>query len=185
VEKIADTQRMSEQPTIRPGIDADIANVQAIYAYHVLNGLASFEIEPPDVEEMRRRRQAVVERGFPYLVAELDGAVVGYAYASPYRGRPGYRFSCENSIYIRQGLEGRGIGKALLAPLIAGCEAMGMRQMIAVIGDSANHASINLHKSLGFEMAGNLRSIGFKFGRWLDSVMMQRALGRGDGNLPE
>jgi phosphinothricin acetyltransferase len=176
---------MSDQPIIRPGTDADIASVQAIYAHHVLNGLASFEVEPPDVDEMRQRRHAVVERGFPYLVAEIDGAIVGYAYAGPYRARPGYRFACENSIYIRHGLEGRGIGKALLAPLIAACEAMGMRQMIAVIGDSENHASINLHKALGFEMAGNLRSVGFKFGRWIDSVFMQRPLGRGDGNLPE
>ena len=176
---------MSDKPLIRPGTEADVPAVQAIYAHHVLNGLASFEIEPPDSDEMRRRRRAVVERGFPYLVAELDGEVAGYAYAGPYRARPGYRFTCENSIYIRRGLEGRGIGKALLAPLIAGCEAMGMRQMIAVIGDSANRASINLHKSLGFEMAGNLRSVGFKFGRWIDSVLMQRALGPGDGTLPE
>jgi phosphinothricin acetyltransferase len=176
---------MTDNPTIRPGTEADVASVQAIYAYHVLTGLASFEIEPPDVDEMRRRRQAAVERGFPYLVAELGGEIVGYAYAGPYRGRPGYRFTCENSIYIRHGREGRGIGKALLAPLIAGCEKMGMRQMIAVIGDSENHASINLHKSLGFEIAGNLRSVGFKFGRWIDSVLMQRALGPGDANLPE
>ncbi|HEY1797617.1 MAG TPA: GNAT family N-acetyltransferase [Stellaceae bacterium] len=176
---------MSEQPTIRPSTEADVQAVQAIYAYHVLHGVASFEFEPPDVEEMRRRREAVMERGFPYLVAELDGEIVAYAYAGPYRTRPGYCYSCENSIYIRHGFEGRGIGKALLAPLIAGCEAMGMRRMIAVIGDSANHASINLHKSLGFEMAGNLRSVGFKFGRWLDSVFMQRALGSGDGNPPE
>jgi L-amino acid N-acyltransferase YncA len=176
---------MSDRPTIRPGTEADVAGVQAIYAYHVLTGLASFEIEPPDLDEMRRRRQAVVERGFPYLVAELDGQIVGYAHAGPYRARPGYRFTCENSIYIRHGMQGRGIGKALLAPLIAGCEAMGMRRMIAVIGDSANFASINLHKSLGFEMAGNLRSVGFKFGRWIDSVLMQRALGPGDGTLPE
>jgi phosphinothricin acetyltransferase len=176
---------MEPKPTIRPSTEADVASVQAIYAHHVLAGLASFEIEPPDLDEIRRRRQAVVERGFPYLVAEIEGGIVGYAYAGPYRARPGYRFSCENSIYIRRGWEGRGIGKALLAPLIAGCEAMGMRQMVAVIGDSANLASINLHKSLGFEMAGNLRSIGFKFGRWLDSVLMQRALGPGDATLPE
>jgi len=176
---------MSDKPTIRPGTEADVASVQAIYAHHVLTGLASFEMEPPDVDAMRRRRQAVVERGFPYLVAELGGEIVGYAYAGPYRTRPGYRFTCENSIYIRRGWEGRGIGKALLAPLIAGCEAMGLRQMIANIGDSENHASINLHKSLGFEMAGNLRSVGFKFGRWIDTVLMQRALGTGDETLPE
>jgi phosphinothricin acetyltransferase len=184
---------MRDKPTIRPGTEADVASVQAIYAYHVLHGLASFEIEPPDVDEMRRRRQAVVERGFPYLVAELggepgsepQGEIVGYAYAGPYRTRPGYRFTCENSIYIRHGWEGRGIGKALLPPLIAGCEAMGLRQMIANIGDSENHASINLHKSLGFEMAGNLRSVGFKFGRWIDTVLMRRALGPGDATLPE
>jgi len=176
---------MSDKPLIRPGTEADVAGVQAIYAYHVLSGLASFEIEPPDIDEMRRRRQAVVERGFPYLVAELDGEIVGYAYASPYRTRPGYRFTCENSIYIRHGWQGRGIGKALLAPLIAGCEAMGLRQMIAVIGDSEHHASINLHKSLGFQIVGNLRSVGFKFGRWIDSVFMQRALGPGDETLPE
>jgi phosphinothricin acetyltransferase len=176
---------MSEKPTIRPGTEADVASVQAIYAHHVLTGLASFEIEPPDVDEMRRRRHALVERGFPYLVAEIDGEIVGYAYAGPYRTRPGYRFTCENSIYIRDGWQGHGIGKALLAPLIAECEAMGMRQMVAIIGDSANHASINLHKSLGFEMAGNLRSVGFKFGSWIDTVLMQRALGPGDATLPE
>lgn len=167
---------MSDEPTIRPGTEADVASVQAIYAHHVLNGLASFEIEPPDVDEMRRRRQAVVGRGFPYLVAELGGEIVGYAYASPYRARPGYRFSCENSIYVRDGRAGRGIGKALLAPLIAGCEAIGMRQMIAVIGDSANAASIGLHEALGFRRVGTFTRVGLKFGRWLDTVLMQRSL---------
>jgi phosphinothricin acetyltransferase len=176
---------MSDTPIIRPGTEADIASLQAIYAHHVLNGIASFEIEPPDLDEMRRRRQAVVELGFPYLVAVIDGAIVGYAYAGPYRARPGYRFTCENSVYIHHGLEGRGIGKALLARLIDACEATGLRQMIAVIGDSENHASVNLHKALGFEIAGHLRSVGFKSGRWIDSVLMQRPLGRGDGNLPE
>ncbi|HEX3881782.1 MAG TPA: GNAT family N-acetyltransferase [Stellaceae bacterium] len=176
---------MATPPLIRPCTDGDLPQIQAIYAHHVLHGIASFETEAPDVVEMRRRRQAVAERGFPYLVAEFGGEIVGYAYAGPYRARPGYRFSAENSIYIRHDMAGRGIGKALLAPLIAGCAAMGLRQMIAVIGDSENHASINLHKSLGFRMAGNLRSVGFKFGRWIDSVLMQRALGPGDASLPE
>jgi len=176
---------MSAKPTVRPCEDRDVPSLRAIYAHHVLHGLASFEFEPPGEDEMRSRRQAVIERGFPYLVAEIGGDVVGYAYASPYRARPGYRFSVENSIYIRHGWEGRGIGRALLAPLIEQCTAMGMRLMVAVIGDSANHASIGLHKSLGFEMAGNLRSVGFKFGRWVDSVLMTRPLGDGDGTLPE
>ncbi len=177
---------MNAQPecTLRPCREGDAAALQAIYAYHVRHGLASFETDPPDRDEMRRRWRTVVERGFPYLVAEHDGEIVGYAYASPYRTRAAYRYSAENSVYVRHGWEGRGIGKSLLAALIEACEAQGLRQMIAVIGDSGNHASIGLHRSLGFAMVGTISAAGYKFGRWVDTVLMQRALGPGAAAPP-
>jgi phosphinothricin acetyltransferase len=161
----------------------DLARVADIYAHHVRTGLASFETEPPDETEMRARYEAVRSKGFPYLVAELDGVVAGYAYASLYRTRPAYRHSLEDSIYVDPRFAGRGIGRSLLARLIAECEAIGCRQLIAVIGDSANHASIALHAALGFEQVGTLKAVGFKHGRWVDSVLMQRALGPG-GTMP-
>ena len=153
--------------------------VQAIYAHHVRHSLASFEIVPPSVEEMAARRADVLRQNLPYLVAELDGAVVGYCYATAYRTRPAYINTVENSVYVKDGLGGRGVGRALLSTLIARCEAGPWRQMIAVIGDSGNEASIALHRSLGFEPVGMLRAVGFKFGRWVDSVFMQRPLGTG------
>lgn len=164
---------------------ADIAAVTAIYAHYVCHGLASFELDPPDEAEMARRHAGVSALGFPYLVAEIDGLVAGYAYAAPYRTRPAYRYTVEDSVYIHHKYAGRGIGSALLPALIAGCEAEGCRQMVAVIGDSANHASIRLHEKFGFARAGLLAAAGWKFGRWVDSVLMQRALGPGDTAPPQ
>jgi len=164
----------------------DLPRVQAIYAHHVLNGLASFEETVPTLEEMRRRYETTQAQGFPYIAAEAgpSPSLAGYAYAGPYRTRPAYRFSIENSVYIAPESIGQGIGRALLSELIARCTTLGYRQMIAVIGDSGNAASIGLHQALGFAHAGTLRSVGFKFGRWIDSVIMQRPLGTGDGDLP-
>ena len=170
---------------IRPAVEADFPKITEIYAHHVLNGLASFEIVPPSEAEMLERFGALAAKGLPYLVAEADGSITGFAYAGPYRPRPAYRFSVENSVYLAPGMAGRGIGKALLKEVISICEALGYRQMIAVIGDSANTASIALHASLGFERAGIFKSVGFKAGRWVDSVLMQRPLGDGDTSLPE
>ena len=150
----------------------------------MLHGLASFEEVPPALEEMRRRYDDVAGRGLPWLVAEIGGSVAGYGYCAPYRSRSAYRYALEDSIYVRQDAQGRGVGSTLLRELIARCEALGYRQMIAVIGDSANLASINLHASLGFLRAGLLRSSGFKLGRWVDSVLMQRPLGQGDASPP-
>jgi L-amino acid N-acyltransferase YncA len=170
---------------IRLSSDGDVEALHAVYAHNVLTGTATFELEPPDVGEMARRRAAVLEHGLPYLVAELDGRIVGYAYASPFRPRPGYRFTVEDSVYVAPGTQGRGIGKALLADLIGRCEALGLRRMLAVIGDSANAASIGMHRSCGFEPAGVLPATGWKFGRWLDVVLMQRPLGDGAETAPE
>lgn len=170
--------------TIRESRDEDVAPIQAIYAHHVLHGTASFELEPPDVDEVGRRRSDVIRNGFPYLVAEDGGRVLGYAYANLFRTRPAYRFTLENSIYIDRDATGRGIGRALLAELIAASEAAGCRQMLAVIGDSANVASIGLHAACGFRFAGVMRASGWKFGRWLDTVLMQRELGEGFASPP-
>jgi L-amino acid N-acyltransferase YncA len=161
-----------------------VAAITTIYAHHVLHGLASFEVEPPSEDDMRQRRLDIVSRNNPYLVAKCAGEVVGYASASPYRLRPAYRHSAENSVYLHPAWAGRGIGRQLMSALLAECEARGLRQIVAVIGDSANCASIGLHKSLGFREVGVLRSVGFKFDRWVDSVLMQRALGAGDSTPP-
>ncbi len=169
---------------IRTALDTDIPAIAAIYAHHVLHGTASFELEPPTVAEMRERAEHVRDEQMPYFVAELDGEVVGYAYATIYRGRRAYRFTAEDSVYVRHDLAGRGIGRALLHALIAECERIGCRQMIAQIGDSANAASIRLHERAGFQHAGVLKSVGYKFGKWLNTVRMQRALGAGDSTLP-
>jgi L-amino acid N-acyltransferase YncA len=169
---------------VRPSGDADIPAIARIYGHHVLHGLASFEEVAPAVEEMARRRVDIVAKGFPYLVAEEAGQVVGYAYCSAYRPRSGYRFSVEDSIYVAPGRGGAGIGSLLLPRLVDAATALGARQMMAVIGDSANHGSIRLHARFGFRHAGTLEAIGFKLGRWVDSVLMQRALGEGASTLP-
>lgn len=161
-----------------------MARCAEIYAHHVLYGTASFEVEPPDLAEMKRRRAAVLDIGLPHLVAERQGRVVGYAYAGNWRPRLAYRFSVEDSIYIDKDVVGQGVGKALLPVLIDRCTALGKRQMVAVIGDSAQTPSIRLHAACGFEMVGTLKNIGFKFGRWLDSVLMQRPLGDGADKPP-
>ena len=169
---------------MRPATPDDLPACQEIYAYHVLHGLASFEEEPPPLAEMRKRYDDVRGRGLPWLAADFGGVLAGYGYCAPYRPRSAYRFSLEDSIYVRHGSEGRGVGSALLQALIEQCAALGYRQLIAVIGDSANAASVNLHASFGFLRVGTLRSAGFKFGRWVDSVFMQRPLGPGDGSPP-
>ena len=161
----------------------DLPEITAIYRHAVLTGTASFEIDAPDIAEMARRRTAVVEAGYPYLVAELDGQFAGYAYAGPYRARLAYRSTVENSVYVSENARRAGVASNLLARLIDETAARGFRQMIAVIGDSANLASIRLHEAAGFSHAGVLRSVGWKHGRWLDTVLMQRALGPGD-NVP-
>jgi phosphinothricin acetyltransferase len=175
---------MHATPTIRPSTGADVAAITAIYAHHVLHGSASFETIPPSENEMAARRAHVLDEKHPYLVAELDGRVVGYAYATIYRGRLAYRYTAEDTVYIDERCRGRGIGRALLSALIDECTRRGCRQMVAVIGDSSNAASIGLHASLGFEHAGTLKSVGFKFGKWLDTVRMQRTLGTGDTAPP-
>lgn len=169
---------------LRDAAPGDLPAIAAIYGHHVLTGLASFETEAPGVEEMARRMQAIRDKGFPYLVAELEGEVAGYAYASLYRPRPAYRFTLEDSIYVHPARTGMGLGRSLLERLIAECERIGCRQMIAVIGDSGNTGSIALHRACGFSLTGTFHSIGFKHGRWVDSVLMQRAIGAGDGTPP-
>lgn len=169
---------------VRDAQPSDMAAVQAIYAHHVLHGIATFEEIPPSVEEMQSRRAAVLAAGLPYLVAEIGGQVLGYAYGTAYRPRPAYRHTVEDSVYVAEGQGGRGIGAALLTALIARCEAGRWRQMVAVIGNSGNAGSIALHRRLGFREVGTLTSVGFKLGRWVDTVLMQRALGPGDGMPP-
>jgi phosphinothricin acetyltransferase len=170
--------------TVRAATQADVPAIAAIYRPAVLHGTASFEIDPPDDAEILRRYQALVDAGFPYLVAVEDGKVLGYAYAGPYRTRPAYRFTVENSIYIAPDAQRKGVGRVLLDALIQACTAQGFRLMIAVIGDSRQAASIALHRSRGFTFSGTLHSVGFKHGRWLDSVLMQRPLGAGDTTPP-
>lgn len=172
------------QPTIRMAQQTDVPALRRIYAHAVLHGTASFEIDPPDDAEMRRRFDAVVGAGYPYLVADVRGTVAGYAYVNAFRPRPAYRWSVENSIYIAPEAQRRGVGQALLSRLIDLSTAAGYRQMIAVIGDSAQAASIGLHRRNGFTFSGTVHAVGFKNGRWLDSVLMQRALGEGDTKPP-
>jgi L-amino acid N-acyltransferase YncA len=171
--------------TVRDAAEGDVPAIHGIYAHHVEHGSGSFELAPPDVDEMARRRAEIVDRGMPYLVAVEDGRVLGFAYASPYRPRAAYRHTVEDSVYVAPDAIGRGVGTALLAALIDTCTRLGFRQMVAVIGDSANLGSIRLHEKAGFAHAGTLRSVGHKFGRWVDSVTMQRALGPGDSVQPD
>jgi phosphinothricin acetyltransferase len=171
-------------PEIRPATAADLPFITEIYKHAVLYGTATFELIPPDLAEMTRRFGVLMDGGFPYLVAALEGRVVGYAYAGAYRPRPAYRFTVENSVYLQPAIHRRGIGLQLLQGLIAESESRGYRQMIAVIGDSANAGSIGVHAKCGFQRIGTHPNVGFKFGRWLDTVMMQRALGDGATTVP-
>ena len=170
--------------TIRPSSDADLPAITAIYAWNVGNGTGTFELEAPDEAEMSRRRTDVITKDLPWLVAERAGQVLGYAYANHFRPRRAYRFCVEDSIYLADAARGQGVGRLLLAELMARCQAAGARQMLAVIGDAANAGSIGVHRSLGFEHTGVLKSAGWKFGRWLDVVLMQKSLGLGDAAEP-
>jgi phosphinothricin acetyltransferase len=169
---------------IRPATAADVPAIAAIYGHHVLHGLGTFEEEPPSAAEMDGRLAAVLDAGMPYFVAVLEGRVVGFAYAAPFRLRAAYRHTVEDSIYIAPEVVGRGVGRALLSAVIDACERLGKRQMVAVIGDSGNAASVGLHAALGFTHKGVGQSLGFKHGRWVDIVWMQRALNDGDTSAP-
>ena len=171
-------------PLIRPSRDEDIPAITAIYAHHVLHGTGTFETEPPSVPEMTARRADVLSKGLPYLVAEHDGVIAGYAYGNWFKPRPAYRFSVEDSIYLAPNLHRKGLGRALLAELILRCEAVGIRKMMAVIGDSANAGSVGVHRALGFTQLGVIESCGWKFGAWRDIVIMQKTIGAGDSEPP-
>jgi len=165
---------------LRGAVNADLPAIQAIYAHWVTHGTGSFELEAPSHDEISKRRADVLSKGLPYLVAEADGQVVGYAYANWFRPRPAYRFSVENSVYVHPDARRGGVARLLMVELLARCEIAGARQMVAVIGDSANAGSVGLHTALGFHHIGTLNSMGWKFDRWLDTVLMQRSLGPGD-----
>jgi len=167
---------------IRPSLPADLPAITAIYAHHVTHGKGSFELDAPDLEEMTRRRTDVLTKGLPHLVASRGAEVLGFTYAGAFRPRPAFRFLAEDSVYIHADHAGQGIGRALLAELLRHCEALGIRQMLAVIGDSGNAGSMGLHHSLGFEQSGILKASGWKHGQWLDTVFMQKALGLGDSS---
>ncbi len=169
---------------VRDAGEADMLTVQGIYAHYVLSSLATFEETPPSLEVMLARRRACLGHGLPYLVAVADGEVVGFAYAGAYHARPAYRFTIEDSVYVADGMRGRGVGSRLLTVLLERCEAGPWRQMVAIVGDSANAGSIGLHRRFGFELIGVLKSVGHKFGRWVDTPILQRALGAGDGEAP-
>lgn len=175
---------MSQGVSIRPSNDGDVAAIAAIYRHHVLCGTASFEEVPPETDEIARRRDDLLARGLPYLVAERSGRVLGYCYAGPYHTRSGYRFTVEDTVYIDAAELGRGIGRALLANVVEICAEQGYRQMVAVIAGGDHQASIGLHQALGFSRIGVLPAIGFKFGGWIDIVLMQRILGPGAGAPP-
>jgi len=171
--------------TIRPSRDQDLPAITAIYAHHVLHGTGTFETEPPSEADMVGRRADVLAKGLPYLVAEEDGRVLGYAYCQWFKPRPAYRFSAEDSIYLHPDAQGKGLGKALLAELARQAEAAGIRKLIAVIGDSANKGSVGVHKALGFQPVGVIQSCGWKFGKWLDIVLMEKQIGAGDSTPPQ
>ena len=172
-------------PKVGDALQADMAAVRDLYVHYVLHSLATFEETPPTFDDILARRRASVDLGLPYLVAEVGGAIAGFAYAGLYRSRPAYRFAIENSVYVADGQTGRGIGSALLGELIARCERGPWRQMVAVVGDSANSGSIALHRRFGFQLVGTLRSVGLKHGQWVDTPILQRGLGLGDEQLPE
>lgn len=175
---------VSSTSVIRPATAADLPAITEVYAWNVLNGTGTFELEPPDLAEMTRRHADVTGKGLPWLVAVVDGRVLGYAYANHFRPRKAYRFCLEDSVYLAREAQGKGLGKRLMTELLARCTALGARQMLAVIGDSANKGSIGLHASLGFQHTGILKSSGWKFGAWRDVVLMQLALGEGDATEP-
>jgi len=175
---------MKLEITLANATDADIPTIQTIYSHHVLHGIATFEVEPPSVAQMRKRYHDVLTNGLPYLVAAYHGEVVGYCYLSPYRPRFAYRFTLEDSVYIHADMQNKGVGSLLMNEAISRAEKEGYRQIIAVIGNSQNIASLRLHASLGFKSVGPLTSVGFKHGQWVDTVMMQRALGEGNDSLP-
>jgi L-amino acid N-acyltransferase YncA len=172
-------------PTIRPSRDDDIDAITRIYAHHVLHGTGTFEVDPPSVQDMRGRRAEVLARGLPWLVAESDNQISGFAYCNWFKPRPAYRFSAEDSIYLAPHANGQGLGRALLAELTTQAERAGVRKLIAVIGDSGNTGSIGVHRALGFQHVGVLASCGWKFDRWLDVVLMERSLGLGDTTSPQ
>ncbi|MFL9919803.1 GNAT family N-acetyltransferase [Paraburkholderia fungorum] len=172
-------------PMVRDATETDLPAIQAIYAHHVLTGVASFEEIPPSVDELRTRLASVRSHGLPYMVAEIDGEVAGYCYATPYRPRAAYRNTIEDSIYIGDAYRGRGLGRVLLQALIERCETGPWRQMVAVIADGGSGGSLSLHTQLGFELTGTLKAVGFKHGRWLDTTLMQRSLGAGDSSVPD
>ena len=170
---------------VRPAREADAATLAAIYGDAVLHGFGTFEEEPPSAADMDARRRAVQDRGLPYLVAEHAGQVLGFAYAGPFRPRAAYRYTLEDSVYVSPDAKGQGVGRTMLEAVIAACEALGVRQLMAVIGDSGNSGSIALHRALGFEQTGVGRSVGFKHGRWVDIVHMQKPLNGGDTRPPD
>jgi L-amino acid N-acyltransferase YncA len=170
---------------IRDALPADLPIIQSIYAHHVLHGLASFEEVPPDAAEIEWRYREIIARGLPYVAAEWDGRVAGFAYAGPYRTRPAYRHTVEDSVYVAPDAVGKGLGHGALSAVIGRATERGFRQMVAIIGDSGNLPSIRLHEKVGFRHAATLQAVGFKFGRWVDTVIMQRGLGVGDSRLPD
>ncbi len=172
-------------PLIRPSSDDDVPAITAIYAYHVLHGTGSFETEPPSVAELTTRRADVLSKGLPYLVVEQDRKIAGFAYGNWFKPRPAYRYSAEDSIYMAPELQGKGLGRALLAELMARFEAVGIRKVMAIIGDSANTGSVGIHLALGFTQVGTIESCGWKFGAWRDIVIMQKTLGLGDTQPPD
>lgn len=176
---------MAFTPLVRPSAEIDVPVITGIYAHYVAHGSASFETVSPDAAEMARRRQDVLRHGLPYLVAEVDATVIGYAYVVPYRSRAAYRFTVEDSVYVHRDHVGKGVGRSLLAALVEACEKTSCRQMVAVIGGKHNTASIRLHQGFGFQQVGVLKSVGFKFGAWVDTVLMQLRLGAGDSRLPD
>lgn len=174
-----------QMPTIRASRDDDLAAITAIYAHHVLHGTGTFEIDPPGIQDMAARRADVLARGLPWLVAEEDGRVAGFAYCNWFKPRPAYRYSAEDSIYVADHARGRGLGRLLLQALCTHAEAAGVRKLLAVIGDSANAGSIAVHRAAGFTGVGVMRSVGWKFGAWRDIVLMEKPLGAGDTTAPE